>query len=74
MKKLLGIVVLSLLWCNISLTDEKPGRFFEDQPDVTGKASDVWVNKNTTYIFTSDSRSTFKNLIFNMAKSQQLKL
>ena len=35
MKKLLGIVVLGLLWCNISLTDEKPGRFFEDQPDVT---------------------------------------
>ena len=34
MKKLLGIVVLGLLWCNISLTDEKPGRFFEDQPDV----------------------------------------
>ncbi len=35
MKKLLGIMVLGLLWCNISLTDEKPGRFFEDQPDVT---------------------------------------
>ena len=35
MKKILGIVVLGLLWCNISLTDEKPGRFFEDQPDVT---------------------------------------
>ena len=35
MKKLLAIVVLGLLWCNISLTDEKPGRFFEDQPDVT---------------------------------------
>ena len=34
MKKFLGIVVLGLLWCNISLTDEKPGRFFEDQPDV----------------------------------------
>ena len=28
-------MVLGLLWCNISLTDEKPGRFFEDQPDVT---------------------------------------
>ena len=27
-------MVLCLLWCNISLTDEKPGRFFEDQPDV----------------------------------------
>ena len=35
MKKILGIVVLGLLWCNISLSDEKPGRFFEDQPDVT---------------------------------------
>ena len=35
MKKLLAIIVLSLLWCNISLTDEKPGRLFEDQPDVT---------------------------------------
>ena len=34
MKKLLGILVLGLLWCNISLADEKPGRFFEDQPDV----------------------------------------
>ena len=34
MKKILGIVILGLLWCNISLTDEKPGRFFEDQPDV----------------------------------------
>ena len=34
MKKLLAILVLGLLWCNISLTDEKPGRFFEDQPDV----------------------------------------
>ena len=35
MKNILGVIVLGLLWCNISLTDEKPGRFFEDQPDVT---------------------------------------
>ena len=35
MKKLLGIVVLGLLWCNVGIADEKPGRFFEDQPDVT---------------------------------------
>ena len=34
-KKILGIIALGLLWCNISLSDEKPGRFFEDQPDVT---------------------------------------
>ena len=35
MKKLLGILVLGLLYCNILFaSDEKPGRFFEDQPDV----------------------------------------
>ena len=35
MKKLLGIVVLGLLYCNVLFaSDEKPGRFFEDQPDV----------------------------------------
>ena len=35
MKIILGIMVLGLLWCNLVLADKKPGRFFEDQPDVT---------------------------------------
>jgi len=35
MKKLLEIMVLGLLWCNLVLADQKQGRFFEDQPDVT---------------------------------------
>ena len=35
MKKLLGIILLGLLCCNLVLADQKLGRFFEDQPDVT---------------------------------------
>ena len=35
MKNFLGIILLGLLWCNLVLADQKPGRFFEDQPDVT---------------------------------------
>ncbi len=50
MKKLLGIFVLSLFWCNISLTDEKPGRFFEDQPDVN---DDYQIHFN--YLLAADS-------------------
>ena len=50
MKKLLGILVLGLLWCNISLTDEKPGRFFEDQPDVN---DDYQIHFN--YLLAADS-------------------
>ena len=50
MKKLLVIVVLGLLWCNISLTDEKPGRFFEDQPDVN---DDYQIHFN--YLLAKDS-------------------
>ena len=34
MKKLLGILVLGLLRCNVGFTDQKPGRFFEDQLDT----------------------------------------
>ena len=50
MKKLLGIVVLGLLWCNINLADEKPGRFFEDQPDVN---DDYQIHFN--YLLAADS-------------------
>ena len=50
MKKLLGILVLGLLWCNISLTDEKLGRFFEDQPDVN---DDYQIHFN--YLLAADS-------------------
>jgi len=35
MKKILGIILLGLLYCNLVLADQKLGRFFEDQPDVT---------------------------------------
>ena len=35
MKKLLGIVVLSLLLSWNAYADDKPGRFFQDQSDVT---------------------------------------
>ena len=35
MKKAIVILVFGLLWCNVGFADEKPGRFFEDQPDVT---------------------------------------
>ena len=35
MKKVILILVASLLWCNLVLADQKPGRFFEDQSDVT---------------------------------------
>ena len=34
MKKILGIVILSLLLSWNAYADDKPGRFFEDQPDV----------------------------------------
>jgi len=50
MKKLLGILVLGLLWCNVSLTDEKSGRFFEDQPDVN---DDYQIHFN--YLLAADS-------------------
>ena len=35
MKKLLGIILPGLLCFNLILADQKPGIFFEDQPDVT---------------------------------------
>ena len=72
MKKLLGIIVLGLLWCNVGFASNDPVAGIVPwvyNYTVSGKASDVWVNKNTTYIFTSDSPSTFKNLIFKKEKS-----
>ena len=35
MKKILLALLISLLSSSIFASDEKPGRFFEDQPDVT---------------------------------------
>ena len=34
MKKLLLILLITLFSSSIYASDEKPGRFFEDQPDV----------------------------------------
>ena len=44
MKKLLGIVVLGLLWCNVSYTKEKAGHvYYKDDKTVHVKSS--WGNK-----------------------------
>jgi len=50
MKKLVGIISLGLLCCNLVLADQKPGRFFEDQPDVT---DDYQIHFN--YLLAADS-------------------
>lgn len=63
MKKLLGIVALGLLWCNISLADEKPGRFFEDQPDVT---DDYQIHFN--YVLAADSEDREMDINGKMEK------
>ena len=45
MKKLLAIVVLGLLWCNVSYTKEKAGHvYYKDDKTVHVKSS--WGNKN----------------------------
>jgi len=55
MKKLLGILVLSVLfsvnaYAGVNEMDKKPGRFFEDQPDVT---DDYQIHFN--YLLAQDS-------------------
>ena len=35
MKKILLVLLITLFSSSIFASDEKPGRFFEDQPDVT---------------------------------------
>ena len=50
MKIFLGIMALGLLWYNLVLADQKPGRFFEDQPDVT---DDYQIHFN--YLLAADS-------------------
>ena len=51
MKKLL-ILILTLLFTNFSFaSDEKPGRFFEDQPDVTDQPQVHFI-----YLLNKDSK------------------
>ena len=35
MKKILSVLMITLFSSSLFASDEKPGRFFEDQPDVT---------------------------------------
>ena len=35
MKKIFLLLIISLFSSSLFASDEKPGRFFEDQPDVT---------------------------------------
>ena len=35
MKKIILTLIISIFTSSIFAADEKPGRFFEDQPDVT---------------------------------------
>ena len=51
MKKILLILLITLFSSSIYASDEKPGRFFEDQPDVT---DDYQIHFN--YLLAADSK------------------
>ena len=48
MKKILIILLITLFNSSIFASDDKPGRFFEDQPDVTEEEKKD-VLENTRY-------------------------
>ena len=50
MKKILLILLITLFSSSLFASDEKPGRFFEDQPDVT---DDYQIHFN--YLLAQDS-------------------
>ncbi len=50
MKKILSVLMITLFSSSLFASDEKPGRFFEDQPDVT---DDYQIHFN--YLLAKDS-------------------
>ena len=51
MKKIFLLLIISLFSSSLFASDEKPGRFFEDQPDVT---DDYQIHFN--YLLAKDSK------------------
>ena len=51
MKKIILTLIISIFTSSIFASDEKPGRFFEDQPDVT---DDYQIHFN--YLLAADSK------------------
>ena len=62
-KKLIYIFLVSIFSCTVFAADEKPGRFFEDQPDVT---DDYQIHFN--YLLAADSEDREMDINGKMEK------
>ena len=63
MKKILLTLIISIFTSSIFASDEKPGRFFEDQPDVT---DDYQIHFN--YLLAADSKDREMDINGKMEK------